>query len=54
MSAVASRFLTTILGPRVPEAELMGHATRYAAPNLVLLLARVALLPPSLRAPPVA
>jgi hypothetical protein len=44
MSAVAARFLTSILGPRVPEAELLGHASRYAAPNLVMLLARVALL----------
>jgi hypothetical protein len=44
MSAIASRFLSSILGPRVPEAELVGHAGRYAAPNLLLLLARVALL----------
>jgi hypothetical protein len=36
--------LTSILGPRVPEAELVGHAGRYAAPHVVLLLARVALL----------
>jgi copper chaperone NosL len=44
MSAIASRFLTNLLGPRVPEAELVGHAGRYAAPNFVLLLARIALL----------
>jgi hypothetical protein len=44
MSAVAARFLTSILGPRVPEAEQLGHATRYAAPNFVMMLARVALL----------
>jgi hypothetical protein len=44
MSAIASRVLSSILGPRVPEAELVGHAGRYAAPNLMLLLARIALL----------
>ena len=44
MSAIASRFLTSILGPRVPEAELVGHAGRYAAPSLALLVARVLLL----------
>jgi hypothetical protein len=44
MSAIASRFLASVLGPRVPEAELVGHAGRYAAPNLALLLARIALL----------
>jgi copper chaperone NosL len=44
MSAIASRFLSSIIGPRVPEAELVGHAGRYAAPNLALLLARIALL----------
>jgi hypothetical protein len=32
------------LGPRVPEAELVGHVGRYAAPNFALLLARIALL----------
>ena len=44
MSAIASRVLTSILGPRVPEAELVGHAGRYAAPSLALLVARVLLL----------
>ncbi|HEY7120909.1 MAG TPA: hypothetical protein VH475_30270 [Tepidisphaeraceae bacterium] len=44
MSAVAARFLSSVLGPRVPEGELVSHAGRYAAPNFVLLLARVALL----------
>ena len=44
MSAIASRVLASLLGPRVPEAELVGHAGRYAAPSLMLLFARVALL----------
>jgi hypothetical protein len=44
MSAIASRFLSNLLGPRVPEAELVGHVGRYAAPNFALLLARIALL----------
>lgn len=44
MSATSFKLLTNVFGPRVPPDELARHATRYAAPGAVMMLARVALL----------
>jgi hypothetical protein len=37
-------FIRTLIGPRVPEAELRQRQARYLAPTLVFMLARVLLL----------
>lgn len=37
-------FLSTLIGPRVPEAELKAHRLRYLTPTAIFMLARVMLL----------
>lgn len=39
-----SGLLETLIGPRVPVAELRAHRARYATPTIVFMLARVLLL----------
>lgn len=38
------RFLEALIGPRVPLDDLRAHGARYAAPTLILMVARVLLL----------
>jgi hypothetical protein len=44
MASMFWRIVNDIRGPRVPEIERQRHALRYAAPGLVMFLARVSLL----------
>ncbi|MCE7973720.1 MAG: cytochrome C [Leptolyngbya sp. PLA1] len=39
-----SGFMSTLIGPRVPEQELREHRARYLTPTLIFMLARVLLL----------
>ena len=39
-----SSFLSTLIGPRVPESELRAHRARYLTPTAIFMIARVLLL----------
>lgn len=39
-----SKFLHTLIGPRVPDDELRAHRVRYITPTFIFMLARVVLL----------